>query len=103
MNEQRAASQQQENVLKLRLEDTAQKSHELILREREEAIKTEAEERHALGIQSFQQQVSHLTSQLQASQQQLSEKEAALIQARGAGKRPSHSNEPQSASKHSCF
>ena len=62
MSEHRAASQQQETVIKLRLEDTAQKSHELILREREEAIKTEAEERHALGIQSFQQQVSHLTS-----------------------------------------
>ena len=59
----------EQSKLRISLEQVAQTTHEKILREREDTIKSEAEARHAEGMKAMQQQIESLNLQLHASQQ----------------------------------
>ena len=80
----------EQSNLRSSLEQVAQSTHEKILREREDAIKSEAEARHAKGIQAMQQHIESLENQLRISLQRnahfeeaLASKTSSLDQARG--------------------
>ena len=64
LDAQKASSSLQQSSLRSSLEQTAQASHERILKDREDDIKSEAEAHHSAGMQEWQLRVQTLESHL---------------------------------------
>ena len=60
LDAQRATSLLEQSKLRSSLEKIAQTTHERILREREDTIKSETEARHAAGIEAMQKHIASL-------------------------------------------